>query len=361
MKIGILTFHRCINYGSYWQARCLVEALQKRGHDTVILDHQSGRVNFAEWKCALQPVLPTEVPKSDISLYKQKIRKFFKLFDEFPLSPPFSLDDPSQMDEFDLVIVGSDEVWNLAHPWYGYCPLFYGEGVRAKRLISYAASFGNYDASWKLESSWAEKLHNFERISVRDENSRTIIRDSLGIEPVMALDPCLQFPETYMHYEKAFGIEPYVAVYGHNFSPFFIRNVKKWSKERELPLVSIGYRNEWADEQLLTADPVEFAAFMAKAEAVVTNFFHGCVFALVNSRPFVCETTQYRSNKVQGLIQKVGGEKHLVMENSAFEIYSLMLSEPIDSRVHRNINILRKESEEYLDLSLVNTFNYERV
>ena len=24
--IGVLTFHRCINYGSYWQARCLVRA-----------------------------------------------------------------------------------------------------------------------------------------------------------------------------------------------------------------------------------------------------------------------------------------------------------------------------------------------
>ena len=24
-RIGVLTFHRCINYGSYWQARCLVE------------------------------------------------------------------------------------------------------------------------------------------------------------------------------------------------------------------------------------------------------------------------------------------------------------------------------------------------
>ena len=31
MKIGVLTFHRCINYGSYWQARSLVEGLRSRG------------------------------------------------------------------------------------------------------------------------------------------------------------------------------------------------------------------------------------------------------------------------------------------------------------------------------------------
>ena len=38
MRVGVLTFHRCINYGSYWQARCLVEAIAARGHDAVLLD-----------------------------------------------------------------------------------------------------------------------------------------------------------------------------------------------------------------------------------------------------------------------------------------------------------------------------------
>src|SRR5690349_8232637 len=41
LKIGVLTFHRCINYGSYWQARCLVDGLRARGHDAVLLDHHS--------------------------------------------------------------------------------------------------------------------------------------------------------------------------------------------------------------------------------------------------------------------------------------------------------------------------------
>src|SRR3954466_3888030 len=86
-KIGVLTFHRCINYGSYWQARCLVEGLRARGRETVLLEHHSSRVNLAEWRCALQPVLPTPVPKSDHSLYADKIRKFFNAFAALPCSP----------------------------------------------------------------------------------------------------------------------------------------------------------------------------------------------------------------------------------------------------------------------------------
>jgi hypothetical protein len=49
-RIGVLTFHRCINYGSYWQARCLVEGLRERGHDAVLLDHNSACTNVAEWR-----------------------------------------------------------------------------------------------------------------------------------------------------------------------------------------------------------------------------------------------------------------------------------------------------------------------
>src|SRR3954465_15607437 len=94
LKIGVLTFHRCINYGSYWQARCLAEGLQASGHNAVILDHESRRVNIAEWKCAYRPTLPTHVPESDYPLYREKIEKFFRIFETMPLSPRFPLDEP---------------------------------------------------------------------------------------------------------------------------------------------------------------------------------------------------------------------------------------------------------------------------
>lgn len=157
-KIGILTFHHCINYSSYWQARCLVEGLQRRGHETVLLDHSSRRVNSAEWRFALRPTLPIAVPISDRALYCRKIEKFSQAFHSLPLSPPFDLSAPATMESYNTVVIGSDEVWNLNHPWFGKCALFYGIGVRAKRLISYAASFGNYDASQGLPPYWAQPI-----------------------------------------------------------------------------------------------------------------------------------------------------------------------------------------------------------
>jgi hypothetical protein len=350
-KIGVLTFHRCINYGSYWQARCLVEEMRARGHDAVLLEHTSSRVNRAEWRCALQPVLPTPTPKSDRPLYARKIRKFFEAFALLPGSPCFSLENPVSIESYDLVIVGSDEVWNLRHPWYGRYPLFYGSGIRAKRLASYAASFGNYPASEGLDPTWADRLRQFECISVRDENSRQIIKTALGFDPDLVLDPCLQFPPQStqcQHDERA----PYVAVYGHNFTAWFSQELRRWAKSCGYQLVSIGYRNDWADEQWLTAGPEEFAYFMAHAEAVATNFFHGCVFSLVNTKPFVCELSDYRSNKVRDLMATIGGEKHLVSENRAQADYDTLLNQPLDPAILQRITALRQRSNRYLDKAL---------
>src|SRR5215216_352563 len=95
LKIGILTFHRCINYGSYWQARCLVDGLWARGHHAAILDHDSRRINIAEWKCALRPMLPTAVLKADYPLYREKMRRFFRAVAVLPLSPRFPMDHPA--------------------------------------------------------------------------------------------------------------------------------------------------------------------------------------------------------------------------------------------------------------------------
>lgn len=352
LKIGVLTFHRCINYGSYWQARCLVEGLRERGHNAVILDHDSRRVNLAEWKCALQPVLPTAVPESDHPLYREKMLRFFRLFEELPLSPRFQLDNPVEMENYDVIVVGSDEVWNLFHPWFGKCPLFYGDNLKAQHLVSYAASFGNYNAEWGLEKSWAEKLRNFNMISVRDENSRNIVKNATGVEPEIVLDPCLQFTITPDEREHAMMQKPYVAVYGHNFSENFADHIRRWAHHRNLPLVSIGYRNDWADEQWITADPHDFAHFITNAQAVATNFFHGCIFALSNRKPFVCESTSYRSIKVQGLMATTGGEKHLVTANTPNEIYNARLSEPPDAAIHLKIEQLRKISHLYLDRAL---------
>jgi hypothetical protein len=347
-RIGVLTFHRCINYGSYWQARSLVTGLRARGHEAVLLDHDCPRVKWAEYRCAFQPLLPTRTPRRDFELYSRKAKKVLDAADRLPLSPRFHLDAPGQAGAHEIVVVGSDEVWNLRHPWYGGRSIFYGDGIEAERLVSYAASFGNHDAAWGLDGAWADKLKAFDAIAVRDDNSKALVAGALGAEPEIVLDPCLQFPP-----EAAMGetqdSENYIAVYGHSFPAWFAARVREWADRTGRRLVSIGYRNDWADEQRIDAGPDDFARLIARSAGVATNFFHGCVFSLVAGRPFACASSDYRSNKVRDLLRKVGAEPHLTTETDGSDRFDLLLRRPLDAAIGERIGALRERSFRYLD------------
>jgi hypothetical protein len=348
-KIGVLTFHRCINYGSYWQARCLVEGLRAAGHDAVLLDHVSERVNRAEWRCALSPHLPAPTAAPDRRLYRAKVDRFLEAFAGLPLSAPFDLDEPEGMDPCDLVIVGSDEVWNLRHPWYGRYRLFFGDRLKADRLASYAASFGNHDVRDGLDPRLAHDLRGFSHISVRDANSKALVEQSLGRVPALVLDPCLQFPPDA---SPDNGLADAIVVYGHSFPDWLQRKVAALARTSRRRLVSIGYRNDWADEQRLDLGPAAFARCMAGAGAVVTTFFHGCIFALLNGKPFVCAASAYRSNKITALTASLGARRHLVTETAPAADYRQLLESPLSADISNRISRMRGRSRRYLDAVL---------
>jgi hypothetical protein len=346
LNVGVLTFHRCINYGSYWQARCLVEGLQRRGHRAVLLDHHARRVNRAEWRCALSPHLPFRTRPDDRRAYARKTRRFFAAFDQLPLSTRFDLDRPEEAEPHDLVLVGSDEVWNLWHPWYGRHPLFYGSGAPAPRLAAYAASFGNQPAAERLDPEFAALLSRFEAISVRDDNSREMIRDALGQEPELVLDPCLQFPSVVR--QPATGGD-YVLIYGHSFPAWFQAGVRNRARAAGQRLVSFGYRNDWADEQWLESGPEEFPRHVAGAAAVATTFFHGCVFALLHGKPLACAASDYRANKVRSLMGLLGEDGRLMEQGSTDEAYHAALAVPPGATVEQRLAEMRARSDAFLD------------
>lgn len=346
-EVGVLTFHRCINYGSYWQARCLVEGLRSKGMMAVLLEHRSDRVDRAEWRCALQPAPPTLTCTADRHLYGSKIRKFFAASASLPLSSPFPLENPAEMQNYELVIVGSDEVWNLEHPWYGNVPLFFGEGLRARRIASYAASFGSFTSPDRLAKGWGDKLRRLDRIAVRDLNSQRLIQATLGVDPELVLDPCLQFPKIVQSLGSDPMNEPYLAIYGHSFPDWFKRNVRRSARNMRYRLVSIGYRNDWADEQRIDVGPEAFARLVAGATAVATNFFHGCIFSLINEKPFVCALSNYRFNKVQDLTQMLDARGRVVTEATPQSYYRDLISGPLEAEIAGRIAILRNNSNRY--------------
>jgi len=349
-KIGVLTFHKCINYGSYWQARCLVEGLRREGFDAELIDHHSDRVARAEARCALQPMLPVRSARDQMHGYAAKIRKFLGACARLPLSPPVPLERPEEIGDYDAIVVGSDEVWNLSHPWYGGARAFYGDGVETPRLIAYAGSFGSYSCHWGLDEYWTGLLKGFDALSVRDRNSYWLVNGTTGREPPLVLDPCLQFADL-IDAEPSDG-EPYALVYGHSFPKWLVARVIRWAQAHGLRLCSVGYHNDFADEQLLEAGPLEFARLMRGARAVITTYFHGCVFALLNRKPFAAAVTDYRRNKVSDLAATLTMPARIVGEATPQRTFDRLLDREPPPRVFERIAEAREQSRDYLRAAL---------
>jgi polysaccharide pyruvyl transferase WcaK-like protein len=350
LKVGVLTFHKCINYGSYWQARCLVEHLRSRGHDAELLDHDCRCVRRAEVRCALQPKLPERTPRHELKSYAVKTRRFAAAIAGLPLSETFSLHEPWATHNYDAIVVGSDEVWNFRHPWYGSKPIFFGEGLKAGRLVSYAASFGNHSAWDGLEQLWARKLDRFSSMSVRDENSWHLVRGATGVEPELVVDPCLLFPSPAE--AQPTSAEPYALVYGYDFPAWLKTLAGKWSLKTGIRLVSVGYSNDFAHEQRVAEGPIEFARLMAGTRAVITNFFHGCIFALLQRKPWTTVPSDYRAIKIPDLAAIIGAQDRLVDEDTDEDRFAALLDTPVRPSVDRRITELRGRSEAYLDAAL---------
>jgi hypothetical protein len=266
------------------------------------------------------------------------------------LSRRFSLHEPAAARGYDAIVVGSDEVWNFRHPWYGSKPIFFGEGIKAPRLISYAASFGNHSAWHGIDAEWASKLSRFSALSVRDENSRHLVRGSTGRDPEIVLDPCLLFPEPAK--VERHEAEPYALVYGHGFPAWLQTLAERWSSRTGIRLVSVGYSNDFAHEQRIAEGPIEFAQLVSGASAVITNFFHGCVFALLYGKPWATVPSDYRSIKIPDLAAKLGAEHRLIDQEVSDAEFADLLDTPIHAAVETRINELRGRSEAYLDAAL---------
>ena len=185
---------------------------------------------------------------------------------------------------------------------------------------------------------------------MRDENSWHLVRGGPDREPEIVLDPCLLHPAPARL--KPHEQEPYALVYGHGFPGCLKRLAGQWSQRTGIRLVSVGYSNDFAHEQRIADGPVEFARLMSGATAVITNFFHGCVFALLNGKSWVTAPSDYRSIKIPDLASITGATHRIIDEQTGRRSFETLMDTPVRSEVQTRIRDLRGRSEAFLDAAL---------
>lgn len=77
-------------------------------------------------------------------------------------------------------------------------------------------------------------------------------------------------------------------------------------------------------------------------------FRHGCVFSLLNSKPFVTALSDYRSNKIADLARTAGAERHVMSQETRPAEYEAVLAEGLDPAIIHRLAELRRQSRIYL-------------
>lgn len=338
MNVGILTMHRVINYGSFMQAYALKRSVESLGHRVDFRDFVPGAPRHLGEKtsAAARKSLLRKIPSKLGQLGKVIEKKRFKadmeaMFDRvvWPLLGTSSARNHSL--QADAMLVGSDEVFNYTQNHaFGYVPCLFGHGIEAPIIASYAASAGYATFQDVLDDGMLDELtsglRRFTHISVRDENTRQLVQGCLQQQVDMVIDPTLIHDFT-AELPGSIPVKPgYVLVYayeGRMDAPDEVAAVQAFARQQGLRTVAAGGFQPWCDENLVL-EPFALLQLFAGASHVVTDTFHGSIFAMKASRPFAtlirtANAWGSNANKVGFLLHQLGMQSRIIGDMSRLE------------------------------------------
>lgn len=365
MKIGIMSMQRIVNYGSFLQAYALKETVKNiTGAEVEFVDYTIGKALISNCDCKAKKqdgkiirALKLLNPKNFIKR-KQEIecnKSFKKYYDDFVREnlPVLKIDSEKNIrPELDILIIGSDEVFNCTQPGetVGYSLELFGANNRAKKLISYAASFGNTTIDkinkYEINNELAKYLKNFDAISVRDINSYKIIEMLTNKKSVYNLDPVLIY-DFENEVNDDIDVKDYIVVYAYSgrIGEVEADYIKKFAKRQGKKILTLGFKQKISDICIQSASPFDVLKYIKYADYVITDTFHGTVFSIKYGKRFATFIRNSNKEKLTDLLERFNLSERGV---SSYNEMESVLTKNVD----------KKYIDEKIYFEKINTVNY---
>lgn len=281
----VLTVQRSYNYGSFLQSFALSSALEGRFGVRPIFAEFGARSIFRQ--CAKRIAGHCKRGKLDIVPFE--VRKMRALAGEISHLAEARL--KTEYASSDLLLFGSDEIWNVSRPEFANFPHFWGEGITGGKRAAYAVSAnGALDGKVPLPAGFEEAVRSFDMLSARDESTKTALELISGHEVELVCDPTLlldsSFYRSVQDNQEIIGDYILVYSYGLRIPKASIEAIRSYAHAQGLTLVSAGFWLEWCDI-CLPVSAFGFLGLMDSARAVVTDTFHGTVFSTIYRKRFL--------------------------------------------------------------------------
>lgn len=358
MKIGIVTQQLYNNYGAFLQTYALQKMLQRLNFEPVTIDYQ---FRLPYYRCLLSWV------KTLVNRLVGKKRVFIRnhqyqrtgCFSDFAdkhlkLTEIVHRYHPQLVHryEFDAVISGSDQVWRCAYNYYMADMFLRFVKTKSVKKIAYAASFGcsYWDGGKRLAKKCATYARKLDAISVRENSGIQICRDLFGVTAVQMPDPTLL--ATVEDYETVIDSDPTDVPCGNYFASYVLDS----SASIQSLISELQNNLKMPGVQLISdrREPVSIAQWLRSVrdcDYFVTDSFHGCVFAIIYNKPFVCLGNEGRGSARFDTLLGIFGLEGRMCTSAAPEEVRRVLDTPIDwervnaihdSERERGINFLKE-------------------
>lgn len=332
-KIGVLTYHRSINYGAFLQSYCLAKYVQHAvgsKADVEIIDYTS-QLSYRAYNGLLCH------GKHKINEWKKRIgfeRSRFLL----PLSKESLCSDDLyeveaflQRQNYDLIIVGSDEVWKVdgmrGFPTAYWLNFDLGCCVRVAYAVSSRTSVN------RIEPQKQEYIRNavkgFRYLGARDQMTAELIHEISGEPMALNCDPAFLIPFRYdkVSYreklKRKYHIEKEKKLLGVMMPDEKLVRKMKERFGQEYVVVALYDSHEEADVNMVTINPFEWVKAIGCLDFLVTDRFHGIIFALKMNIPFLAVETydSQENSKLFYLLHGGGLDDHYMRYRNGNDIY----------------------------------------
>ena len=365
-KVGIMSMQRIANYGSFLQAYALKQLIEEQGNEVQFVDYHVGSPvikdseNCNKLRRKIEKGMETFQYKAPF-LHKLSFIRYKQSFAKKYMPLLGIGDNMNYNPELDCLVIGSDEVFNCIqkNANVGYSPELFGKDNQAKKVITYAASFGNttidklrkYDKSDEV----AELLNEIDNISVRDENSGKIVEELTGKEVVYNLDPVLTYD-----YMNCCNIIPsintnerYLILYAYSGRITYEEScwIKQYAESKGLKIYAIGGIQSCADK-FIFCSPFEVLGYFKNAEEIITDTFHGSIFSIITQRKFATIIRKSVGNsygneeKLEDLLRRLTLSKRMTTDIS--EVAKINTTNIEYDNIMDILNKHRVDAKEYL-------------
>lgn len=355
MKIGILSFPNSPSYGATLQLYALFTAVKKINDDVEVINY------INPYMKAKEHVNKNKGNKSIKSflanVYAYPMTGAFRRFEKsLNLYPKQLISDTEELkhigSRYDLMICGSDQVWNPnitgndLNYFFDFC-------TEKKKKAAYAPSFGIESIeNAELADKISELLKDFNFLSVREEQGKKIIKKLTDLEAQVVLDPTFLLTKdewSNMAKRPLFQKKNYILLFTLNNSQRIRSFTDGLSKKTGCKVVTINGRFvemlKNPGSVARNIGPRSWISLFLNSRYVVTDSFHGLAFAINFNKDFFVEVPKRASSRLENMLESFNLCDRVVAEER-----NKIVDSPIDyDRVNLIIDQKRKNSADYLE------------